>query len=65
MPDILGYWDRRSDDEDYVGDDAFGNALYKTKEQKIELSSLEIQRLEKLIKKLGKSELIRRITNEY
>jgi hypothetical protein len=61
MPDILGYWDRRSDDEDYVGDDAFGNALYKTKEQKIELTNLENKQLQNLIKKLGKKELIRRI----
>jgi hypothetical protein len=65
MPDILGYWDRRSDDEDYVGDDAFGNALYKTKEQKIKLTSLEEERLQRLINKLGKNELINRIRYEY
>src|SRR5258708_5486159 len=28
MPDICGYWDRRTDDLNYVGDDHFGNALY-------------------------------------
>ena len=31
MPDICGYWDRRTDDPNYINDDWVGNPLYRVK----------------------------------
>ena len=44
MPDILGYWDRRSDDPNYIGDDLLGNAIYKNPMKKSGTSNIYLIR---------------------
>jgi hypothetical protein len=35
MPDVLGYWDRRADDPDYVGDDSLGNPIFRKSKKRL------------------------------
>jgi hypothetical protein len=37
MPDMLGYWDRRTDDPNYSHTDFLGNAVYLRKKLKLYL----------------------------